>query len=126
MGHPRFPGNGISRLGRELYESKIRSVVETEENIGKLLSIDVETAEYEMGYGMLETAGRLHERHSDAAIYTLRIGYDAVVSVRGEIHRAVPCMGDIEDFTKHNHSYASMLEQKAYTLLPVTPQQIEE
>ncbi len=49
MGHPRFSSEEIERRGKELYEKGIRARVETPENIGKLVSIDVETGDYEIG-----------------------------------------------------------------------------
>jgi hypothetical protein len=39
--HPRFSDEEITRRGQELYEQKIRALVETEENIGKLVSINI-------------------------------------------------------------------------------------
>lgn len=93
MGHPRFPGDEISRIGEELYETKIRSLVETEGNIGRLISIDIETGEYELGDGLLEASSRIIQRHPDAAIYTARISYDAVLAVGGTISRTEPLTG---------------------------------
>ena len=49
MPHSRFSSGEIGRPGDELYEQHIRAQVATEENIGKLLSIDVETGDYEIG-----------------------------------------------------------------------------
>jgi len=37
------------KRGNDLYDSRIRPLVETDENIGKLVQIDVETGDYEMG-----------------------------------------------------------------------------
>ena len=37
----------IERRGQEIYESRLRSLLETEENIGKIVSIDVESGDYE-------------------------------------------------------------------------------
>src|SRR5205085_167182 len=51
-GTPRIGGNSmastpqldadISRIGHEIYEAKLRPKVETDENIGKLISIDIQ------------------------------------------------------------------------------------
>jgi hypothetical protein len=42
MGHPRFSGEEIARRGEELYKQAICRQVETEENIGKMIAIDIE------------------------------------------------------------------------------------
>jgi len=62
--------------------------VETEENIGKLISIDIETGEYEIGDDRSLAAPRsLQARHPGAALYTLRIGYNVVDSFGGVVER---------------------------------------
>lgn len=48
MPHSRFSSEEIARRGRELYEHTLRDLVETEENIGKIISIDIETGDYEI------------------------------------------------------------------------------
>lgn len=91
MGHPRLSSEEIGKRGQEWYERAIRAQVENPDNIGKLLSIDVETGDYEIGDDeTLEAPLRLHARHPGAAIYTLRIGYDAAVSLGGVIERTTP------------------------------------
>ena len=47
MGHLGHSAEEIGRRGQEIYETKLRSRVETEENIGKIISIDVDTGDYE-------------------------------------------------------------------------------
>ena len=37
----------VARLAKHLYESSIRQQVELEENIGKMVIIDIETGEYD-------------------------------------------------------------------------------
>lgn len=46
MLHPFYTGEEIVRRGEEFYEQTIRHQVETEENIGKIVSIDIETGDY--------------------------------------------------------------------------------
>lgn len=87
MPHPRYASDEISRIGRELYQRQIRSQVETEENIGKIVSIDIETGDYEVDDDLLKAAQRLQARHPDAALWGERIGYDAVYGVGGSIER---------------------------------------
>jgi hypothetical protein len=52
----------IARRGKELYERSIRDKVETEENIGKIISINVETRDYEIGDDLVETSLRLRTK----------------------------------------------------------------
>jgi hypothetical protein len=77
----------VSRVGHEIYETQLRLSVETEENIGKLISIDINTGDYEIGEKLLPTIKRLQARRPDAEIWTERIGYNAVYAVGGSLHR---------------------------------------
>lgn len=77
----------VVHLGRTVYESKIRSQVETPENQGKLISIEVFTGDYEVGENHMETTLRLRNRHPDPVIATLRIGYLAAFTLSGRMTR---------------------------------------
>ncbi len=77
----------ISRIGHEIYETKLRPKVETDANIGKLISIDINTGDYEIGDKPLPTIKRLQARRPEAEIWTERIGYDAVYAVGGSVRR---------------------------------------
>jgi hypothetical protein len=83
----------ISRIGHEIYETQLRAKVETDENIGKLISIDIKTGDYENGDKLVTTIERLQVRHPDAEIWSERIGYDAVYAIGGTLHRAEPATG---------------------------------
>lgn len=87
MLHPKLSDEEIIRRGKELYQKHIRPQVETTENIGKLISINVETGEYEIGDDLLITSRRLQAKQADAAIWAERIGYDAVYAVSGSLVR---------------------------------------
>jgi hypothetical protein len=88
MPHPRISSDEIERRGRELYERVIRDKVETEENIGKVVCMDIETGDYELDDRLgLEASERLLAKHPGAAIWSERIGYDAVVSLGGGLTR---------------------------------------
>ncbi|WP_228059468.1 hypothetical protein [Plectonema radiosum] len=43
----KFGDEEITQRGKELYDSSIRLKVETPENIGKIVSINIETGEYD-------------------------------------------------------------------------------
>jgi hypothetical protein len=90
MPHPRYSSEEVGRIGHQLYENSIRAKVETEENIGKIISIDIETGDYEIGDDVIETAERLLARNPDAAIWGERIGYNAVFAVGGSLERTAP------------------------------------
>lgn len=88
MPHVNFSSAEISRRGKQLYQNHLRPQVETEENIGKLISIDIETGEYEIGDDKsLEAPRRLLAKHEGAALYTIRIGYNVVDSFGGIVER---------------------------------------
>lgn len=87
MGHPRYSGEEIGRRGQEIYDQKLRPLVETKENIGKIISIDIETGDYEIDDDLIQAGDRLLARHPGAALYGVRIGYDAVYAVGGSPSR---------------------------------------
>ncbi len=75
-----FTPEQIMQRGREIYAERLRPQVETDENIGKFISIDILSGDYEVGTSHLETSDRIFERHPNAVISTLRIGYPATFS----------------------------------------------
>ena len=87
MPHPRYSSVEITRRGQELYEQSIRNLIETQENLGKIISIDIETGDYEIGDDLISTGDRLFARHPGAALYGARIGYNAVYAVGGSLVR---------------------------------------
>ncbi len=77
----------ISERGQEIYNVKLRALVETEENIGKIISIDVESGDYEIADDLVTAGKRVQERHPGAKIYGKRIGYNAVFAIGGSLVR---------------------------------------
>ncbi|CBN57092.1 MULTISPECIES: addiction module protein [Kamptonema] len=77
----------FDKRGKELYENVIRAQVETPENIGKIISINVETGEYEIGEDLVVTSGKLQAKQANAIIWAERIGFDAVYAVGGTLVR---------------------------------------
>jgi hypothetical protein len=82
--------NEIGRRGRALYEDHIRKQVETVENIGKMVIMDVETGDFEIDTLGIEAAQKLRERHPDAHLFGMRIGYNVAESFGGVIERTAP------------------------------------
>lgn len=87
MSQSEFNREVIAQRGTELYETHIRPQVETAENIGKIISIDIDSGDYEIDDDLIVTCRRLQARQSNAVIWTERIGYDAVYAVGGTIVR---------------------------------------
>jgi hypothetical protein len=79
--------NDIAQRGQEIYQQQLRRLIETEVNIGKIVVIDVDTGDYEIADEGLTAGKRLLQRHPDAAMLCLRIGYDAVYSLGGDVTR---------------------------------------
>jgi hypothetical protein len=87
MPYPKLSGEEITQRGKELYEKSIRLQVETAQNIGKIISINVETGEYEIGDDLIITTRRLQAKQPDAPIWAGRIGFNAVYAVGGTLIR---------------------------------------
>ena len=90
MSHSQFTSDEVAQSGEEIYEASIRPRVENEPNIGKIVSIDIETGDYEIGDDPIVTAGRLQSRRAGAAVWTKRIGYNAVYALGGTLTRTAP------------------------------------
>lgn len=87
MPHPLYSGAEITRRGKDLYENRIRSLVETPENIGRIVSIDIDTGAYAVGDDLVSTGDQLFALHPGAVLYGARIGYNAVYAVGGSLLR---------------------------------------
>jgi hypothetical protein len=81
--HPRYSREEIARRGEEIYERRLREQIETDENIGKILSLDIETGDFALGTDPLETSRQLLSLNPGAATWTRRVGYDAVYALGG-------------------------------------------
>ena len=73
----------VAAAGRKIYEERIRLVAETPENIGKMLTLDVETGEYRIGFNSAVGGLELKQKKPMARLFTLRIGHDVGVSFGG-------------------------------------------
>ncbi|MBI1832996.1 MAG: hypothetical protein HYR84_16270 [Planctomycetes bacterium] len=74
---PRYSPEEFARRGTEVYESKIRPLVELG-NIGRIVCIDIESGEYAISDDTLEAAQILIDKNPDAQIWCVRIGHVAV------------------------------------------------
>ena len=77
----------VARRAKEIYETIIRQQVEREENIGKMVIIDVETGEYAVDQTGLESARYLRKQHPNARLFGICIGYNVAASLGGVMER---------------------------------------
>ena len=77
----------VAAKAKKLYADKIRSIVEHEDNIGKMVVIDAETGEYAVDRSGIHSAIALKAKSSNARLFTIRIGYDVAVAFGGNIDR---------------------------------------
>ena len=87
MTETRLTHNDLGQRARELYE-RVRAQVETPENIGKLIVMDVASGDYEIDKLGIEASRHLQARHPGALLYALRIGYQTVESFGGVLERS--------------------------------------
>lgn len=73
----RYSKEELARRGQELCESGIRQQVEAG-NEGKIVALDIETEEFEVGDTVIAATDQLFERIPDAQPWTIRIGHRAV------------------------------------------------
>ena len=85
----KYTGEEIGDLGSNIYKTKLRDILETEENIGKIVSIDVLSGDFEIADDLLDSGMKLRERRPDAEMYGKRIGYNAVYTIGGKLVRTV-------------------------------------
>ena len=75
----RYSTEELARMGNEVYENKIRPLVE-DGNEGKMVALDVESGNYEVGHyrDMLECTDRLFHKNPDAQILAVNIGQETM------------------------------------------------
>lgn len=83
MPHLVFSNEEIDQRGQNWYYQHIRALVETPDNLGKQIVIDIETGDYEIDSNGLKASRRLMAKHPGAALFGLRIGYNAVYTLGG-------------------------------------------
>jgi hypothetical protein len=80
----------VARRGSEIYRSKLRTLVESEENIGKFLSLDVKSGVYEIRDDLLSSALALRATRPDAICWTENVGYKTAIAFGGSTKRSEP------------------------------------
>jgi hypothetical protein len=84
----RTTSDEIMTRVKEIYEEQLRPSLDTDENLGKFLTIDTLSGDYEVSDDSLQNGLRLRERHAEVKTGTLRIGY-ATAFARGGRMRPV-------------------------------------
>ena len=77
----------VARRAKQMYVSSIQEQVESEENIGKMVIIDIETGNYEVDKTGLKAARHLSEQNPNARLFGIRIGYNVAASLGGVMER---------------------------------------
>jgi hypothetical protein len=77
----------VARRARQLYETSIRQKVEIEENIGKMVIVDIETGAYEVDKTGVKAAHSLIAKHPYARLFGICIGYNVAASLGGVMER---------------------------------------
>ncbi len=77
MQQPRYSKEEFARRGQALYEQRVRAQVE-EGNIDRIVAIDIETGEFEVGDDPLAASDQLFARCPDAQPWLVRIGHRAL------------------------------------------------
>jgi hypothetical protein len=85
MTHQNIDDLEIARRGETIYNQLIRDLVEVGTNIGKIISIDIEPGNYEIGDDLLDSSSRLQDKYPNANIWAERIGFNAVYAVGGTL-----------------------------------------
>lgn len=68
-------------LGKRIYETKIKRLVEPQEK-GKFAVIDLTTEDYAIGRDLGYTTQELLDRRPEAVLHSVKIGHEAVVRLR--------------------------------------------
>lgn len=74
---PQMDVTEIARRGNAIYDSQIRKTVESG-NKGRIVAIDVDTGEWELGDDLLTLSDRLHAHRPSAQLFAIRVGYPAL------------------------------------------------
>jgi hypothetical protein len=77
----------VGQIADRLYENSIRQKVESPQNIGKMVIIDIETGDYEVDKNGLQAAKLLNARHENTRLFGIRIGYNVAASFGGVMER---------------------------------------
>lgn len=75
-----------ARRARELYRGKLKAEAEREENIGKMLVLDLDSGDFVIDSNGVAAAQRLRRAHPHARVYGVRIGYDTIATLGSAVN----------------------------------------
>ena len=76
-----------ARLGKEIYERDIRSLVEADHH-GEVVAIDVDSGSYALGKNAIDASESLRKQSPDAQVWLMRVGYRTLRSFGGSSLRS--------------------------------------
>lgn len=77
------PSNGrLSSLARQIYDEKIRAVVELQ-HAGEFLVLDVESGDYELDPDEVSAFDRAVAKHPGGKLFIMRVGYPTAHKLGG-------------------------------------------
>ncbi len=89
MKNPNSPPGDIAERGTEIYERRLRHVLEPQHN-GKYVVIDVETGEYELDEDHLAASDRATAKRPGAPLYATRVGSRSLGRIGGRLACYLP------------------------------------
>ena len=83
----RYTKEEIVNRGEAIYDQQLRASIENDENLGKIVMIDIESGDYVIANTGLEASQQIRVRRPDGVFCALRIGYTAVETIGGVLPR---------------------------------------
>ena len=80
MPYSDYPPGTIAARGKKIYSQQVRHKVEPQYT-GKIVAIDIQTGDYEIGDNDLKAIKHLLAKRPEAIIYSLRIGVGPVYGI---------------------------------------------
>lgn len=77
-----FNQSQLAEIGKKIYYEKLKSKLESTHK-GKIVAINPETGDYFIGKSILDAVKKGKKKFPDAIFYSVKIGYPAVVKLRG-------------------------------------------
>lgn len=77
---PRYSKDEFASRGEQLYNDRVRSLVEGEHH-GRIVAIDIESGAFEVAGDVLTASDQLLARYPDAQTWFVRVGSPAVYRI---------------------------------------------
>ena len=83
MSTTQYTPEEVKHKADRLYEQSIHYKVDTPENRGKILAVDVDSGDYEVDAEHLRAGKQLRQRRPDGTFFFYRIGYPSLGKIGG-------------------------------------------